>query len=180
MTTALIASAAELERVPDGTIISWLRIPGDSTSEAVAFVRVEAWRAPMTGETGRDVWISPGGWDPMSVEQAGVSFPATVIRWGEVAISEEPPVAVGTLDSGGAYTRIAALDAAVQLFRGDSLYVLPRNGEGPNLQPVLDTAKVFETHLLRDDLADALNATVDCGLVTEEQARRAYQPGDGQ
>lgn len=36
-----IPDAAHLRTLPDGTIISWLRVPGDRTSEAVAFVRRE-------------------------------------------------------------------------------------------------------------------------------------------
>lgn len=76
-----IPDAAHLRTLPDGTIISWLRIIGDPTSEAVAFVRRE-----VTNESGFptvDVWISPGGWDPQTIESAGVTFPAHVVRLGE-------------------------------------------------------------------------------------------------
>lgn len=179
MTAAFIASASELERVPDGTVISWLRIPGDSTSEAVAFVRREVetdhddeTETPVTREV---VWISPGGWAPHTIESAGVTFPATVIRWGEVTVSEAPADALQSyvLDSGGQYARASALDAAVRLFGGDSLYVLPRNGEGPKIEVVLAVAKRFEEHLLRDDLADALTNLVEGGLIDRDDINPA-------
>ncbi|QFP94676.1 hypothetical protein I5G59_gp56 [Mycobacterium phage LilMcDreamy] len=184
MTAAFIATPQQLAEVPDGTIISWLRINGDPTSEAVAFVRVEHPDCDVLGLCtdprcpGPTVWISPGGWDPMSIEQADVRFPATVIRWGEVNASEAP-VQVQTLETGGSYVRVAALDAAVQLFKGDNAigWVLPRNGEGPFLDPLFDVAKAFETHLYRDDLADAMNAVVDSGLVGE-QAYEAWLDRD--
>lgn len=37
----IVSSRTGLTNVPDGTLITWLRIPGDPTSEAVAFVRHE-------------------------------------------------------------------------------------------------------------------------------------------
>ncbi|AYB70599.1 hypothetical protein SEA_SERENDIPITOUS_58 [Mycobacterium phage Serendipitous] len=184
MSAAFVASAAELETVPDGTVISWLRIPGDHTSEAVAFVRQEieqrpcAWSPadgrPINFAETRVTWISPGGWDPMSVEEAGVTFPATVIRWGEVSASEQPPgidhLFSGVLDHGGTWSRETALKAAVELFRGDTLYVLPRNGGGPVLGPVLQVAEDFQAWLDRDELSEIVNA----GVITEDQAHKAF------
>ncbi|AGT12794.1 hypothetical protein PHELEMICH_57 [Mycobacterium phage Phelemich] len=191
MSAAFVASAAELETVPDGTVISWLRIPGDHTSEAVAFVRQEieqrpcAWSPadgrPINFAETRVTWISPGGWDPMSVEDAGVTFPATVIRWGEVTISEQPSPGIdhlfsGVLDHGGTWSRETALRAAVELFSAPdaTMWVLPRNGEGPNLAPLLQVAEDFQAWLDRDVLAEALNATVSAGLVNEDQAHKAF------
>ncbi|APQ42319.1 hypothetical protein PBI_RICH_59 [Mycobacterium phage Rich] len=173
MSAAFVASAAELETVPDGTVISWLRIPGDHTSEAVAFVRRE-----VTNESGFptvDVWISPGGWDPMTIDQAGVTFPATVIRWGEVPASDEfdasqLPLYTIPAMHGGTWSRETALKAAVELFRGDTLYVLPRNGDGPVLGPVLQVAEEFQSWLDRDTLSEIVNA----GVITPEQANEAY------
>ncbi|AER48972.1 hypothetical protein CM14_gp59 [Mycobacterium phage Acadian] len=181
MSAAFVASAAELETVPDGTVISWLRIPGDHTSEAVAFVRQEieqrpcAWSPadgrPINFAETRVTWISPGGWDPMSVEDAGVTFPATVIRWGEVPVNDEPlPPQAFTLASGGTWSRETALKAAVELFRGDTLYVLPRNGEGPVLGPVLQVAEDFQAWLDRDTLSEIVNN----GVISTEQAHEAY------
>ena len=135
---AFITSAADLETVPDGTVISWLRIPGDHTSEAVAFVRREV---ENMGEGVRGLrhvtWISPGGWQPMSVADAGVTFPCQVIRWGEVpASAPEPPLPTGDLFAdigmdapqlpvyavpgmnGGTWSRQAALDAAARSWSG--------------------------------------------------------------
>jgi hypothetical protein len=169
-----IRDAAHLHVVPDGTIITWLRIPGDQTSEAVAFVRREVENLGPCGpydvsgvECGQKVtvWISPGGWDPQTIESAGVNFPCQVIRWGDVSaeqlIGSEIPALVETLESGGAWNRGQALECAVRLFADNELYVLPRNGEGPQLGVVLDTAERFEQWLERDTLADALNTVIN-------------------
>lgn len=184
MSAAFVASAAELEAVPDGTVISWLRIPGDHTSEAVAFVRQEieqrpcAWSPadgrPINFAETRVTWISPGGWDPMSVEDAGVTFPATVIRWGEVPASEfdasQIPIYAVPDMHGGTWSRETALKAAVELFRGDTLYVLPRNGGGPILAPVLQVAEDFQAWLDRDTLSEIVNN----GMLGPEQAQEAF------
>jgi hypothetical protein len=184
-----IVDEQHLRVVPDGTIISWLRIPGDPTSEAVAFVRreVETYadchgtNPPTLGPTKQrvHVWISPGGWDPQTIASAGVNFPCQVVRWGDVSheliAGAEVPTLMETLDSGGTWARETALKAAVELFSGEAIsWVLPRNGEGPYLQPLLDVAERFEDWLDRDPVADALNATIDGGLVSEEDARRAF------
>lgn len=143
MTAAFVADRTELERVPDGTVISWLRIPGDHTSEAVAFVRREIDHDDQIGPPRQVTWISPGGWDPMSIEQAGVTFPATVIRWGEVPISEpEILPQVFSIESGGTWSRQAALDAAARVFTGSG----PRPVIG---EQVLDTAEMFQEWLTR-------------------------------
>ena len=73
----IVSSRTGLTNVPDGTIITWLRIPGDSTSEAVAFVRHEDdYDSPTTyGGPSRVTWVSPGGWHPQSPEDAGVTYP---------------------------------------------------------------------------------------------------------
>jgi len=173
-----------LRVVPDGTIISWLRIPGDPTSEAVAFVRREvayptpeyAAAHPRDTKPEVTVWISPGGWDPQTIASAGVTFPCQVVRWGDVSTElitpPEAPLLAETLVHGGTWHREKALECAVRLFAGNELYVLPRSGEGPNLAPVLETAKAFEEHLTRDELADYLTATVDCGIVGDDQGLR--------
>lgn len=73
-----------LESVPDGTIIAWDRIPGDPTSTAIAFVRREI----EDGET--LIWISPGGWDPHSIDEVGIKYPVEIIRWGDVSLLGDP------------------------------------------------------------------------------------------
>lgn len=132
MTAAFIATVDDLHRVPDGTVISWLRIPGDHTSEAVAFVRREREITAMDGggrptEWDNVVWITPGGWQPMTPADAGVTYPATVIRWGEVPATEDPadplpyPFAIPTIDTGGTWARQAALDAAARVWAGNAV-----------------------------------------------------------
>ncbi|MBV9869111.1 MAG: hypothetical protein JO214_00570 [Frankiaceae bacterium] len=132
----VIRDAAHLRTLPDGSIISWQRIPQDPTSEAVAFVRREI--ETQEDADGRQihkgvvVWISPGGWDPQTIESAGVTFPAKVVRFGEFNpddyLPSELPVLGETLDeviggealsfTGGTYPRDEALRAAGMLFMG--------------------------------------------------------------
>lgn len=171
-----IADAAHLAVVPDGTIISWLRIPGDTTSEAVAFVRRESWRIPATEETGVDVWISPGGWDPQTIEDAGVNFPATVIRWGDVAVEPltgaEIPTLMETLDSGGTWARQAALDAAARVFTGTGA-TYPRT----TVEDVLGTAERLQEWLNRPDPDEAtLPERLRVGADAIDQAREILGP----
>ncbi|ACF05059.1 hypothetical protein Nigel_56 [Mycobacterium phage Nigel] len=142
-----IPDAAHLRTLPDGTIISWLRITGDPTSEAVAFVRRE-----VTNESGFptvDVWISPGGWDPQTIESAGVTFPAHVVRLGEFNpehyLGAEIPLlsetlASGVLDHGGTWAREKALECASRVWAGMSA-IRDRDGA------ILDTARKFEDYL---------------------------------
>jgi hypothetical protein len=125
-----IATEGGIEQLPDGTIIRWLRIPGDLTSEAVAFVRVQIETrsvptAPSFGEhTTRTVWISPGGWEPMTVAEAGINYPCQILRWGdgladgewisvphEFATTAEPEMLLPP--HGGTWAREAALKAAI-------------------------------------------------------------------
>ncbi|AHZ95321.1 hypothetical protein HL05_gp061 [Mycobacterium phage Manad] len=117
-----------LESLPDGTIIEWQRIVGDETSTAVAYVRSEVEGAETHAIAckfneclcERVVWISPGGWQPLTPEQAGINYPARVVRIGPgnddrvVTPSTphaQPPVSV----------RMAALDAASRVRAGDAI-----------------------------------------------------------
>jgi hypothetical protein len=153
MSITHIHDADHLAVVPDGTIITWERIVGDPTSTAVAFVRTEIdldHDSPSFGE--RITWISPGGWDPQSIESAGVTFPATVVRWGEVSstvyTAPELPAVIETLEMGGTYHRVSALDAAARVAAGTN-----QTDEG-----ILATATAFERWLNRD--ADGCTRTV--------------------
>lgn len=79
-----------IESLPDGSLITWLRIEGDETSRAVAFVRAQY---EPTGDvppysTQRVTWISPGGWSPMSIRHAEVSYPAHVISLGDIDLGD--------------------------------------------------------------------------------------------
>ncbi|AHB79375.1 hypothetical protein JAMAL_55 [Mycobacterium phage JAMaL] len=142
---AYIRDEPHLRTLPDGSIISWLRIAGDRTSEAVAFVRRE-----VTTESGLpqvDVWISPGGWDPMSIAQAGVTFPCQVVRVGEYHhdqyLGAELPMLSETLSScthGGTWAREKALECASRAWAGMSA-IRDRDGA------IIDTARAFEAYL---------------------------------
>lgn len=129
---------AHLEALPDGTIISWLRIPGDPTSAAVAFVRVEVEDLGPCGPfdtsgndcgTERTTWISPGGWDPQTPESAGITYPAQVVSYSlglppVMPLMPEPPempMLSGVLDHGGTWPREAALAAAAQVYQGQGM-----------------------------------------------------------
>ena len=159
---AYIHDEHHLVVVPDGTVISWLRIPGDRTSEAVAFVRREVdYDTPTVhGGPHATVWISPGGWDPMTIEQAGVNFPAHVIRWGDVSqtliTAAEAPALVETLESGGTYLRASALDAAAQVAAGNAV----NSREWVDPEGVLADADKYLEWMQRDPLAEALNEGV--------------------
>lgn len=152
-----IPDEAHLRTLPDGTIISWLRIIGDNTSEAVAFVRRE-----VTNESGFptvDVWISPGGWDPQTIESAGVTFPAHVVRLGEFNpehyLGAEIPLltetlASGVLDSGGTWAR--AFEA----------YLDPEpDAVDPDDEPELDQAPSL------GEMADVLRGWQNVGVTRE-------------
>lgn len=152
MSATYITDRHHLEVVPDGTVISWLRIPGDPTSEAVAFVRREvetvhddATERPLTRAV---VWISPGGWAPQTIESAGVTFPCHVIRWGDVSstviTASEAPAAVETLFAGGTYPRDHALLCAATAWAGMSA-IRDRD------RTMLETAEKFEEWLRRPE-----------------------------
>ncbi|AKF14320.1 hypothetical protein SEA_VINCENZO_58 [Mycobacterium phage Vincenzo] len=117
---AVIRDEAHLRTLPDGTIISWLRIVGDPTSEAVAFIRREV--STESGFPTVDVWISPGGWDPQTIAAAGVTYPATVVRVGDYQNAEylgsELPMLSGVADHGGTWAREKALECAARVNTG--------------------------------------------------------------
>ncbi|QWY84402.1 hypothetical protein SEA_KNOCKER_60 [Mycobacterium phage Knocker] len=179
-----IHDAMHLSVVPDGTIITWLRIPGDPTSEAVAFVRRE-----MDLSSGTPVvWISPGGWSPQTIESAGVTFPAHVVRWGDVSVTAytapEVPALVETLDSGGAWNRGQALECAARVRAGDAA----NSRDWVTAESVLNMADTFLEWLTRDDDGlrrepvdlEAMLRESDCGIggtcpAPTDAALAAYQ-----
>lgn len=182
MSTLHVDTQEQLEALPDGTIISWRRIPGDETSRALAFVRVEVVTdqsfAYDVGE--RIVWISPGGWAPQTPESAEITYPVEVIRLGEFRpeglVAEQmraeyftamanavdvPPPATFDLLHGGTWARETALKAAVHLYGPDSVL--------PQLDHVLATAEAFEAWLDRDPAAASMQ---------DLAAFMSPQPGD--
>lgn len=147
-----IIDAHHLEVVPDGTIITWQRILGDPTSEAVAFVRREVEPTRPGVRPAVVVWVSPGGWDPQTIESAGVTFPCQVVRWGDVSEelirATDAPAFVETLESGGSYARVAALDAAARVNAGTTA----------STGAILADADGFLEWLRRDEVAEATPA----------------------
>lgn len=152
-----------LGALPDGTIITWLRIPSDPTSEAVAFVHREV----DPGQRGRGVesviWVSPGGWQPMTPDEAGVTYPATVVRFGEIQAEHYLGTELETLgetlvecNHGGTWAREKALEAAVILYAG-----YPEKFS-------LDTAEHFEHWLDRADakMLPTLEPEPECAAPT--------------
>lgn len=181
---AYIHDEHHLAVVPDGTVISWLRIPGDPTSEAVAFVRreVDYDNPTVHGGPHATVWISPGGWDPMTIEQAGVTFPAHVIRWGdvstEVLLGDEVPALVETLESGGSYARTSALDASARVNAGTTA----------TTDQIIADADRFLAWLRADDqpaiktmleLPDPEDPIVQAQADAAVRAYRAWETGEG-
>lgn len=125
--TAFIPTADDLSELPDGSLISWLRIVGDETSRAVAFVHIEK-----RGTDEEIVWISPGGWSPMSPDEAGILYPAQVVIWGDLDVwldggeqgmAVDQEAALKTLETqvlatGGTWPREKALEAASRVYQG--------------------------------------------------------------
>jgi hypothetical protein len=151
-----IRDEAHLRTLPDGTIISWLRIPGDRSSEAVAFVRREV-EPPVYEPTAPipipaqkvTVWISPGGWDPHTIESAGVTFPCEVVRWGEFTMDTTPAAELPMLAEcmhGGTWAREKALECASQFWSGQAVNA----DKWVETDKVLTTAEQFETWLERE------------------------------
>lgn len=103
MTDLLAVDSWEaLSVLPDGTIISWLRIPGDPTSRAIAFLRRD-----VDPETGDDLhWITPGGWEPMSPAQAAMTYPVSIVRIP--GIDNAPADATEWVETEGYAAQIAA------------------------------------------------------------------------
>ncbi|AEJ94622.1 hypothetical protein FDI63_gp055 [Mycobacterium phage ChrisnMich] len=172
-----IPDAAHLRTLPDGTIISWLRVPGDRTSEAVAFVRREV--SNESGFPQVDVWISPGGWDPQTIESAGVSFPAHVVRFGEFNpehyLGAELPLlsetlASGVLDHGGTWAREKALECASRV----------NTGRGGPAAITLAMASEFQDYLEADDEepgTEIVQVTVDVTVHPYGEVRVRYSDG---
>jgi hypothetical protein len=135
----IVNSAAELEQLPDGTIITWLRIPGDRTSEAVAFVRAE-YESMGPGVRGlqRVTWISPGGWDPKSVEDAGVTFPCVAFTDPSPYAEAEAQVETFPVITGGTWPREAALEAAAQVYQGTGMDGLMTDDLAGNITQLAD------------------------------------------
>lgn len=176
---AYIIDAHHLAVVPDGTIITWQRILGDPTSEAVAFVRRELDPADSLGVV---VWVSPGGWDPQTIESAGVTFPCRVVRWGdvstEVLLGDEVPALVETLESGGSYARTSALDASARVNAGTTA----------TTDQIIADADRFLAWLRADDqpaiktmleLPDPEDPIVQAQADAAVRAYRAWETGEG-
>lgn len=161
---AEITDQAHLEKLPDGTIISWRRIPGDPTSQAVAFIHHEVQGKPgvMGSVSNPDAletvtWISPGGWQPMTICEAGITYPVTVIRPGGTDTrSTEWPGGDSELSgfvpmmesmTGGTWAREKALEYATQ-------WTLSEANTLQNVTMVLAIAEQFEAWLDRDPSAD--------------------------
>ncbi|QYW01170.1 hypothetical protein SEA_YINZ_62 [Mycobacterium phage Yinz] len=150
-----IYDRASLENLPDGTIIEWLRVEDDRTSRAVAFVNVEIdyeTPTPHGGPT-RVVWISPGGWAPMTVDLAGINYPVKVVQLGPFRADHMVP---DMHDGGvlpipsspeisrlGPEDRRVALECAARVWEG--------KGGPSGAENVIDTAEWFLAWLRDDD-----------------------------
>lgn len=153
-----IYAYTELDSLEDGTVIVWERIPGDNTSLAIAFVHqvIED-----TGETSsaadlRTVtWVSPGGWQPMEPQDAGINYPCMalgtvheLIAWAPVDPSQIPVYAVPDpwpTVSGGTWGRDTALAAASRVCGGRAADGQPVSGGH-----VLNMAETFLRWLQRE------------------------------
>jgi len=142
----------------DGTVITWERIPGDPTSRAVAILNIEVEHGDHCLDADvsdcacqRVLWISPGGWQPMTLDDAKLTYPLWALGTLDQLTAQGPPpmtqlgeVPVTMLSGevmsigGGTYPRDKALECAVLLYQGR-----------PE-QFSLDTAVHFEEWLTRE------------------------------
>lgn len=164
-------SEAELCELPDGTLISWLRIPTDPTSKAIAFVNHEI---EDTGETSsaadlrRVTWVSPGGWDPKSPSEVGVTYPCVALgtleqlmvdHWAVMRDSMQFATAQSyTYDVGGTSVRSQAVFAAINWCAAD---------RGSRTEEMLAIAVDIEQWLTRDTLAQSMNDAVDAAAAQD-------------
>lgn len=152
----LLYSESDLVGLPDHAAISWRRIPGDESSRAIAYVNVEA---DPDAPAGLVVWLSPGGWQPMSPSDAGVTYPVTVevLPWNYQSPLAPLEAGHGVLVSGGTWPREHALEAATRLHAG----------RGVSVQVALDVADAFV------DWLTAADVMAETGELTVDDARRA-------
>lgn len=112
--------------LPDGSVISWLRVPGDPSSAAVAFVRRQA----------DEVWLSCACCGPVGMDTID-HYPVTVLSFG---VSE--PVADTAPE-----LRLAACEMAVELE-----VARIAAGSATGLSVVLGEAAALETYLADSQL----------------------------
>ena len=161
--STILNGDSDLYALADGTLITWLRIPSDPTSHAIAFVNIEHTDDPDAPEP-TVLWISPGGWMPMTPTGADVTYPCVALgtlqeivdgqHQLDVLINDVQPYTlpeVHTLDVGGSWPslRVEALKAAATVWTTSiDRRFLPSD--------VLDTAGDFLKWLSNDPLDEAL------------------------
>lgn len=153
----------DLFALADGELITWCRIDGDETSRCIAFFRREYDDDMPKGVA---LWLSPGGWEPMSPDVAGIKYPAialgtfdeivTTAHGMQVLVDDVQPYTlptVHTLDVGGSWPslRVEALKAATVAWQGMSAI---RNRD----ETMLNTADEFLAWLERHPIDAALAA----------------------
>ena len=121
--STILNGDSDLYALADGTLITWLRIPEDTTSRAIAFVNIE--HDPEAPEP--IIWVSPGGWQPASPQDIGITYPCVALGTLQdivdgqyqldTLIHDVQPYTlpeVHTLDVGGSWPslRVEALKAA--------------------------------------------------------------------
>lgn len=177
MSYVIVNSRAEVAELPDGTLISWLPVIDDPSSEAVAFVR-KVTGLPLNTPEARslNVWVSPGnGWAPEPLTT--IVFPARIILLGTPRPGDYVPPAYLTstdgevVDSdtadflltgaeltGGTYPRDVALQAAVTLLAPATV---------PGISPADATSLTDITRVVADKFADWLTADPMTDRITE-------------
>lgn len=185
MSFVLVNSPAEVTALPDGTLISWVPVINDPSSEAVAFVRKQTTDVNPGGKTPvtlHDAWIAPGnGWEPEPV--SSIVFPARIILLGVPQSGDHVPegyltstdeddddVSAYTPDepqweatiTGGTYPRDVALQAAVQLYGRDDPELIQTS-----IADVLATATAFADWLTADPMTDRITDLVNQGVVDQ-------------
>lgn len=169
---ALLTQISEANALPDGTIITWLPVMDDPTSEAVAFFRKLGSDATTGAKAiGPETWLSPGnGWEPESLDV--LRFPVKVIALGEVRPGDFVPDIVSEAEFAsdqltiGPSDRVTALNAAARIWAGEAHNM----GGFVQADQVTAMAEAFIGWLSRDPLVETLQTLFDRGIVAAVEA----------
>lgn len=162
MSFVILNTPEDVAALPDGTLITWLPVADDPSSEAVAFVRTAGTDRPC------ETWISPGnGWEPEGLDV--LVFPVRVlIKEGWIASDVAGDgIIAQTLIGGGTYPRDVALQAAATAFAGN---------QHLSAQLIINFAETFAAWLLDSPTTAALDDLVNHGVVSPAD----HGPGDDQ
>lgn len=118
-----VYNADQLASLPDNSLIMWEAVPGDPTSETVAFLRREH-HPPLSNPVPippPTLWVTPGALgEPLAPTDAGVTYPARVMRYGGLDGTLDGVLPAPVLTTTDTFDIAAtALECAVSYHAGD-------------------------------------------------------------